>query len=50
VSPVTARVIRTEVQESDTLITIAAGSEQNVDKRWSGSVLRGESETTIDGG
>lgn len=49
-TPVIARVIKTEVQGSNTLITIAAGSDQNVGKGWRGSVLRGDSETTVDGG
>lgn len=48
--PVIARVIKTEVQGSDVLITIAAGGDQNVGKGWRGSVLRGESETAMEGG
>lgn len=48
--PVIARVIKNEVQGTDALITIAAGSDQYVEKGWRGSVLRGDSESPMDGG
>lgn len=48
--PVIARVIKNEVQGSDVLITIAAGSDQMVAKGWRGTVLRGDSESAIEGG
>lgn len=50
VPPVIARVIKAEVQGSDVLVTIAAGSDQNVAKGWRGAVLRGETETAMEGG
>jgi hypothetical protein len=49
-SPVTGRVIKNEVQGSDTIITIAVGEEQGVSKGWSGRVLRGDSDNPMDGG
>lgn len=48
--PVIARVIKNEVQGSDVLITIAAGSDQLVEKGWRGTVLRGDSENPVEGG
>jgi hypothetical protein len=49
-APVTGRVIKAEVQGSDTLITIAVGEDQGVVKGWTGRVLRGDSDNPIDGG
>ena len=49
-APVTARVIHNEIQGTDTLITISAGSDQGVGKGWSGHVLRGDTDTPIEGG
>ncbi|MEP6862253.1 MAG: hypothetical protein ABJE66_16635 [Deltaproteobacteria bacterium] len=48
--PVTARVIKTEIQQNDTIITIAAGSDQGVSKAWKGHVLRADTDTPMDGG
>lgn len=48
--PVTARVIKTEVQGSDTIITIAAGLDQGVTTAWKGHVLRGDGDAPMDGG
>jgi hypothetical protein len=48
--PVTARVIKNEVQGADTVITVAAGTDQGVGTTWTGHVLRGDSETPLDGG
>ena len=48
--PVTGRVIKTEIQQNDTIITVAAGSDQGVSKAWKGHVLRGDSDTPMDGG
>ena len=48
--PVTARVIKNEVQGSDVIITIAAGSDQGVGKGWRGHILRGDSDNNMDGG
>lgn len=47
---VTARVITMEVQTTDVLITIAAGSDQKIAKGWAGTVLRGDSEAALEGG
>jgi hypothetical protein len=49
-NPVTGRVIKNEVQGSETLITIAVGEEQGVSKGWTGRVLRGDSDNPVDGG
>jgi hypothetical protein len=49
-APVTGRVIKTEVQGGDVVVTIAVGSDQGVGKGWTGRVLRGDSETAMDGG
>jgi len=50
-APVVARVIKNEVQGSDTIITIAAGEDQGVtQKGWTGTVLRGDSDRPMDGG
>ncbi len=49
-NPVTGRVIKNEVQGSETLITIAVGEDQGVSKGWTGRVLRGDSDNPIDGG
>ena len=48
--PVVGRVIKTEVQGSEVVITIAVGSDQGVAKGWGGRVLRGTSDTPMDGG
>ena len=48
--PVTGRVIKTEIQQNDTIITVAAGSDQGVSKTWKGHVLRGDSGSPMDGG
>jgi hypothetical protein len=47
--PVVARVLKNELQGGDTVITIAAGSEQGITTNWTGLVLRGDSNATIDG-
>jgi hypothetical protein len=49
-SPIVGRVIKNEVQGGDTIITIAAGEDQGVSKGWTGRVLRGDSESPVDGG
>ena len=48
--PVTARVIKTEIQQNDTIITIAAGTDQGVSKAWKGHVLRADTDSPMDGG
>jgi hypothetical protein len=48
--PVTGRVIKNEVQGSDVIITIAAGTDQGVSKGWAGKVMRGDSDTPMEGG
>jgi hypothetical protein len=49
-NPVTGRVIKHDVQGTETLITIAAGEDQGVAKGWTGRVLRGDSDNAMDGG
>ena len=49
-SPITGRVLKADVQGNDTIITIGAGSDQGVDKGWVGRVMRGDSETPLEGG
>jgi hypothetical protein len=48
--PVTGRVIKTEIQGSEVLVTISAGTDQGVGKGWRGKVLRGDSDSPLDGG
>ena len=48
--PVTARIINLEVQGRDSLITLSAGADQGVSREWSGHVLRGDTDSAIDGG
>jgi len=48
--PVTGRVIKNEVQGGNVVLTVAVGSDQNVAKGWNGKVLRGDSDTPLDGG
>jgi hypothetical protein len=48
--PIVGRVIKNEVQGSDVVITIAVGSDQGVGKGWTGRVLRGDSDSPVDGG
>jgi len=49
-NPIAGRVIKAEVQGNDTVITIAAGSDQGVDKSWVGKVMRADSESPLEGG
>jgi hypothetical protein len=48
--PVTGRVIKTEIQGSDVLVTISGGSDQGVGKGWHGKVLRADTDSPLDGG
>jgi hypothetical protein len=48
--PITSRVIKNEVQGSEVVITIAVGSDQGVAPQWNGQVLRGDSDSPLDGG
>jgi len=48
--PVTARVIKNEVQGGEVTITIAVGSEKGVAQGWTGRVLRGDTDNPLDGG
>jgi hypothetical protein len=48
--PVTGRVIKNEVAGADTIITIGIGSDAGVGKGWTGRVLRGDTDTPIEGG
>ena len=45
--PVTARVLKNEVQGSELVITIGAGSEQGIAKGWNGHVLRGDTDSPL---
>ncbi len=47
--PVVARVLKSGIQGGETVLTIAAGSDQGVASGWSGVVLRTGSDTPIDG-
>jgi hypothetical protein len=49
-SPVTTRVVNIAVQGSDVLVTIPIGSEKGVTTDWKGQILRGSSDTPLDGG
>lgn len=48
--PVNGRVIRTEVQGNEVLITISVGSDSKISQSWKGHVLRGDTENYLDGG
>ena len=48
--PVLGRVLKTEIQGGDVVITIGAGTSAGVQKDWRGVVLRGESTTPLAGG
>lgn len=48
--PVVARVMATSVRGSEVVLTIGAGSAQGVQGGWKGQVLRGDSDTPLDGG
>jgi hypothetical protein len=50
VPPVVARIIGNNVQGSEVIITIAAGSNSGVGKGWGAAVLRGESDQPLAGG
>lgn len=49
-APVVGRIIGNQVSGSEVLITIGVGSEKGVAKGWTGKVLRGESDSPLDGG
>ncbi len=48
--PVIARAINVSVQGDDTVVTIAAGSDNNIDRTWKGQILRGDSDEPLTGG
>jgi hypothetical protein len=48
--PVVTRIMKNEVQGSDLIITIGAGSNSGVKKGWKANVLRGESDSPLSGG
>ncbi|CAN5685814.1 hypothetical protein BH11MYX3_BH11MYX3_34850 [soil metagenome] len=48
--PVVTRVLKNEVQGSDTIITIGAGSNSGIAKGWRANVLRGDSDQPLSGG
>jgi hypothetical protein len=49
-APVVGRVMRQEVQGSEVVITVAAGSDQGITSGWKGQLLRGDSDAPLDGG
>jgi hypothetical protein len=48
--PVTTRVLKNEVQGSDTIITIGAGTNSGIAKGWRATVLRGDTDQPLSGG
>lgn len=48
--PVIARVLKTEIQGGDVLITIGSGTASGVQKDWRGVVLRGDGNAPLAGG
>lgn len=48
--PVVTRVLKNEVQGSDTIITIGAGSNSGIAKGWRATVLRGDTDQPLSGG
>ena len=49
-NPITARVIAANVAGDSTIITLPYGSEQGVDKTWTGQVMRGDTKQPFPGG
>jgi hypothetical protein len=47
--PIAARVISVNVQGDNIIVTIPAGSEQGVDKTWTGQVMRGDTKQPLVG-
>ncbi|HEX4421589.1 MAG TPA: hypothetical protein VH165_26920 [Kofleriaceae bacterium] len=50
IPPVIARIIGNNVQGSDVIITIGAGTNSGVGKNWNATVLRGDGEQPLAGG
>ncbi len=48
--PVTTRVLKNEVQGSEVILTIGAGTNQGIAKTWKANVLRGDSDQPLPGG
>jgi len=48
--PVTARVLKKEVQGADLVITIGAGTNAGIGKGWRATVLRGDTDAPLAGG
>jgi hypothetical protein len=48
--PVHNRIIAKTIQGNDMIITIGAGTNQGVQPTWTGTVLKGDSETPLQGG
>ena len=48
--PVTARAIDIKISGGDTIVTVAVGSDNGVDRSWKGVLLRGESSDPLVGG
>lgn len=48
--PVKAKVMNYQVSSSGLIITLDKGADAGIDRGWSGVVLRGSSDTTLDGG
>lgn len=48
--PVVTRVLKNEVQGTDTIITIGAGSNSGIAKGWRATVLRGDTDQPMSGG
>lgn len=50
IPPVIGRIIGNNVQGSDVIITIGAGTNSGIQKNWTARVLRGESDSELAGG
>lgn len=48
--PIYSRITRTQRSSSGVIITISAGKNREVDKGWSGTILRGDSNSPLPGG
>lgn len=48
-APIVAQVLKTKVEGREVLITIGAGTDSKVQSGWTGVVLRGNTDTPIDG-
>jgi len=49
-TPVSARIVKTQVQGGDTFLTIGAGNDRGVRRDWSCEILRADTQLPLSGG